>query len=365
MIPKSKLIRSDLRALKPYNAGLSVAEIQRCYNVSEVAKLGSNENPFGPAPEVLAGIKAAASTAFLYPESDAGKLRIAVSNYYDVPADHLVFGNGSEEILSIICRSVIERGDRVVTLYPSFPLHEDYAVMMGGYVDRVAVMNDLSIDVAGLIEAVRRPAKMVVFANPMNPVGAWLKPNELETVIRETHPNTLIVIDEAYFEYALHGDYCTALEFLQTGCQNWMVLRTFSKAWGLAGLRMGFSVCSNQELRNALDLTRTPFNTNALAQYAAATVMSHDSYMKQHVAHMNSEKTKVEGVLNDARIIFASSLGNFLFIRCQCSSDEMAERLLKSGTIVKPWRQEGFSSFIRVSIGNQRENNQFLSSFLS
>ena len=142
-------------------------------------------------------------------------------------------------------------------------------------------------------------------------------------------------------------------------------MRTFSKAWGLAGLRMGFSVCSNQELRNALDLTRTPFNTNALAQYAAATVMSHDSHMKQHVAHINSEKIKVEGALNDARIIFASSLGNFLFIRCQCSSDEMAERLLKSGTIVKPWRQEGFSSFIRVSIGNQRENNQFLSSFLS
>ena len=365
MTPTSKLIRSDLKELKPYNAGLSIAEIQRRYKVSKVAKLGSNENPFGPAPEVLTGIENAASMAFLYPESDAGKLRVAVSDYYSVPADHLVFGNGSEEILSIICRTIIEPGDRVVTLYPSVPLHEDYAVMMGGYVDRVAVMSDLSIDLAGLIEAVKEPAKMVVFANPMNPVGAWLKPNELETVIRETHPDTLIVIDEAYFEYAVEGDYCTSLEFLQTEHQNWMVLRTFSKAWGLAGLRIGFAVCSNRELREALDLTRTPFNTNALAQYAATTVLSHDSHMKRHVAHINSEKNKVERALKDAKVIFASSLGNFLFIHCQCSADEMVERLLKSGTIVKPWRQEGFTNFIRVSIGNQRENNQFLSSFLS
>lgn len=363
MSPENTLIRSDLGALKPYNAGLSISEIQKRYQVKQIAKLGSNENPFGPAPQVLAGLKAAAATMFLYPEGDAGALRSAVSRYYRVPAEHLIFGNGSEEILSIICRSVVDRGDRVVTLYPSFPLHEDYAVMMGGTVDRVTIKPDLSVDVDALIAAVRKPSKMVVFSNPMNPVGAWLKPRELEAVIKETHPGSLLVVDEAYFEYAVAGDYCTALDYLQDGQRNWMVLRTFSKAWGLAGLRVGFAVCSNQVLRNALDLTRTPFNTNVLAQYAATTAISHDDHMTRHVAVISSEKERVEDALRVAGIRYAPSLGNFLFVQCRTPSIEVADELLKSGIIVKPWRQIGFDHFIRVSIGTETENTQFLRSF--
>lgn len=360
MNPVDRIIRPDLASLAPYNAGLSIADIRKKYRVTDIAKLGSNENPFGPAPEVLAGLSDAASSIFLYPESDAGNLREVVASYYSVDVDCLIFGNGSEELLSIICRSVIVPGDRVVTLFPSFPLHEDYAVMMGGLVERVCVDHNLHIDVKALVEAVRKPAKMVLFANPMNPVGAWLSPNELQEVIANTHPDTLLVLDEAYFEYAQSGDYCSALDFLRPEVGNWMVLRTFSKAWGLAGLRVGFGVCSNQVLREAMDLTRTPFNTNSLAQFAAATAIKHDAHMKHHVSLINGARGTVEQHLTNMGFRYAPSLGNFLFVDCQRPADEVAELLLSTGTIVKPWRQSGFNQYLRVSIGTKTENEQFL-----
>lgn len=359
----STLIRSDLGTMQPYNSGLSIAEIQKRYQVSSIAKLGSNENPFGPAPEVFGELDAAASSIFLYPESDAGRLRSVVAQYYKVPEERLIFGNGSEELLSIISRSIVNPSDRIVTLFPSFPLHEDYAVMMGGVIDRVSIKADLTIDVGALIEAVRKPSKMVVFANPMNPVGAWLNPKELEEIIQETHPDSLLVVDEAYFEYAQSGAYCSALEFLETSRQNWMVLRTFSKAWGLAGLRVGFAVCSDPVLRSALDLTRTPFNTNSLAQRAAVKAIEQSSYMKKNVAITLDEKKRVEAEMDGLDIQYAASLGNFLFFDCKRNASGVATELLKTGTIVKPWRQSGFERFIRVSVGKSFENDQFLQDF--
>ncbi len=354
------IIRPDLKPLSPYNAGLSIAEIRAKYGVENVAKLGSNENPFGPAPEVITAISDVAHSVYLYPESNAGILRATVADHYSLEPDNLIFGNGSEELLSIICRSVVDRGDRVVTLYPSFPLHEDYAVMMGGKIERVAVREDLHIDVDALISAVRKPAKMVVFSNPMNPVGSWLSPSELQEVIRNTHPDTLLVLDEAYYEYARTGDYCTGLEFLKHETGNWMVLRTFSKAWGLAGLRVGFAVCSNRALREALDLTRTPFNINILGQVAATSALHHADFMSKHVTQINQERIRVQRRLTELGYEFAPSLGNFLFVDAKQPADALFESLLRLGTIVKPWRQPGFEKYIRISIGTPSNNNQFL-----
>ncbi len=354
------IIRPDLQTLSPYSAGLSIAEIRAKHGIEDVAKLGSNENPFGPAPEVLTAISDIAHSVYLYPESNADILRAAVADHYSLEPDSLIFGNGSEELLSIVCRSVVDRGDRVVTLYPSFPLHEDYAVMMGGKIDRVKVKEDLQIDVDALINAVRKPAKMVVFANPMNPVGSWLSPSALQDVIANTHPDCLLVLDEAYYEYAQSGDYCTGLEFLRHETGNWMVWRTFSKAWGLAGLRVGFAVCSNRALRDALDLTRTPFNTNALGQVAAATALQNAEFMSRHVHQTIQERVRVQRGLTDLGYEFAPSLGNFLFVDAKKPAEALFESLLRLGTIVKPWRQSGFENYIRVSIGTPSNNKQFL-----
>lgn len=360
MTDLDRILRPSLKKLEPYNSGMSLAAVQRLHGSGKVAKLASNENPHGPAPEVLAHLADEASRIFLYPESDAASLREAVAGYLSADPGRLIFGNGSEELLSILCRSVIEPGDRVITLYPSFPLHEDYAVLMGGKVERIEVTADLRIDVDALIEAVGRPAKMLVFANPMNPVGAWLAPDDLETVLRATHPETLVVLDEAYFEYAVGADYCGGLEFLAAGRGNWIVLRTFSKAWGLAGLRVGYGVCSSAELRAALDLTRTPFNVNALAQTAAVLALANEAHMTAAADATIAGREKMRVALEDLGFRCAPSRGNFLFFEADRPAAGLAEELLRLGTIVKPWKQAGFERFVRVSIGTESENADFI-----
>ena len=356
----SKLIRSSLDSIAPYNSGLSLREIQAKYGVTSIAKLASNENPNGPAPEVLDVLKLSPPDLSLYPDSGASILRSALAEHLSIKSEQLIFGNGSEELISIICRSVIDPGDRVITLYPSFPLHEDYAVMMGAKMEQISVNERLEIDVEALIDAASKPAKMLIFANPMNPVGCWLNPSDLKRVITAKHPDTLLVLDEAYYEYASSGDYCSGQEMLEATFGNWIILRTFSKAWGLAGLRIGFGICNSEKLRAALDLTRTPFNVNAVAQMAAVAALSVQGFMKTNIAETIRERVRIEKAISELGFQTAPSLGNFLFFDTEMSSVKLSVELLKLGTVVKPWKQKGFENFIRVSIGTVIENDQFI-----
>lgn len=356
----NKILRPTLSNIQPYNAGLSLNDVKSRYDVTEFAKLASNENPSGPAPEVLNALKLISSDLFLYPDASSGELATALSNYLGISADQLIFGNGSEELISIICRSVVQPGDRVITLYPSFPLHEDYATLMGGSVERIGLTKALEIDLDALLEAVAKPAKMLIFANPMNPVGTWLNPRQLKQVIAAKHPDTLLVLDEAYYEYAIADDYTSGQNCLAVEDQNWIILRTFSKAWGLAGLRIGFGICGSKALRQALDLTRTPFNINRAAQIAASVALQHDDHMKSCTAETIRRRDIMSHDLRTQGYKVARSLGNFIFFDAGYPSTDVAEDLMKRGTIVKPWKQPGYDTFIRVSIGTNQENTKFL-----
>ncbi|WP_306257321.1 histidinol-phosphate transaminase [Pararhizobium sp. IMCC21322] len=355
-----KILRPTLAHIHPYNSGLGLDEVKSKYGVTEIAKLASNENPAGPAPQVLSGLKLASSDLFLYPDANSVKLATTLADYLDVASDNLIFGNGSEELISIICRSVVQPGDRVITLYPSFPLHEDYATLMGAKVERISLTDALETDLKALLEAVAKPAKMLIFANPMNPVGTWLNPQQLKKVIATKHPDTLLVLDEAYYEYAIEGDYVSGQACLMPGDQNWIILRTFSKAWGLAGLRVGFGICGSKQLRQALDLTRTPFNINAIAQMAATLALQNDGHMKSCTAETIRQRNLMAQELSSRGYRIAPSLGNFVFFDVKRPSMPVAEDLMKRGTIIKPWKQEGYDTFIRVSIGSEQENTKFL-----
>lgn len=360
MTQLDKILRPTLCRVHPYNAGLSPDEVKSKYGLSEFIKLASNENPAGPAPEVLSAMKFGSSDLFLYPDAVSGTLATALADYLEVPPDHLIFGNGSEDLISIICRSVIQPDDRVITLYPSFPLHEDYATLMGAQVERITLNKKLEIDQEALLDAVARPAKMLIFANPMNPSGSWLNPVQLSQVIATKHPDTLLVLDEAYYEYAIAGNYTSGQNCLTPDDQNWVILRTFSKAWGLAGLRIGFGICGSRALRQALDLTRTPFNINVTAQFAAALALQHDNHMRSCTAQTIKQRDFISLELRQRGYSIPQSLGNFVFFDVTRPSVEVAEELLKRGTIIKPWKQSGYDTYIRVSIGSKSENAKFL-----
>lgn len=290
MSKASDMVRTEVNRLSPYNSGLTIDEVMERYAPARIAKLGSNENPLGPSPTLATTMHAGSEMFRLYPDPAGRKLRQAIGDKYAVAEGQIILGNGSEDLLSVISRAVLRPGDAVVTLYPSFPLHEDYATLMGATVKRVVVNDDLTINVDALVEAVRERPRMLLFSNPMNPVGSWLSGGDLSRVLDAVGDETLIVIDEAYAEYAKGDDYASSLPYLEKLEQPWIVLRTFSKAFGLAGLRIGFGIVGDPELRALLDRVRTPFNANAMAQAAALAALADDEHLAKVVALANAER---------------------------------------------------------------------------
>lgn len=353
-------VRDEVRRLAPYNAGLTVAEVQLRYSPASISKLGSNENPLGPSPAVGEALRGYLDSVHIYPDPLGRTLRLELARRHGVATERVILGNGSEDLLSVICRTVLRPNDRMVTLYPSFPLHEDYTTAMGATVERIGLRDDLTIDGDGLVAAVKTAPRLVMFANPMNPVGSWLSPQDLARVIEALPSATTLVVDEAYAEYAAGPDYASALELLGKNDRNWLVLRTFSKAWGLAGLRIGYGIVSGLELTAFLDRVRTPFNTNGPAQAGALAALSDPDHVDEVVALALGERDRVCAALVQQGYRVAPSKGNFLFFDTGVEAATISEHLLRQGVIVKPWKQPGYASFIRVSIGLPSENDHFL-----
>ena len=361
MAYSNDLTRPEVRRISPYNSGLTLDEVRERYRVTTIAKLGSNENPLGPT-HTIASIEAElADLSRLYPDPQGRQLCARLAALHGVAPNQIILGNGSEDLIAVICRSVVRIGDEVVTLYPSFPLHEDYTVLMGGVVKRVGVTSDLEIDVAALLAAAASEPRMVMFANPMNPVGTWLAPADMRSLLTAHAANTLLVLDEAYAEYAAGADYPDTVKMLRDHPNgNWVVLRTFSKAYGLAGLRIGYGIVGDPTLCDYFNRARTPFNTNAIAQAAALLALDDEVHLQKSVSLALRERARVDARLREMGFKVARSKGNFLFFDVAQNAAEASESLLREGVIVKPWKQDGFQTYMRVSIGDVRENDQFL-----
>ena len=359
------ILRSELSTLKPYNVGLSLEDAAEKAAGKPIAKLASNENPY-PMPEAIAeAMHHMIASAFRYPDPQGRVLAKSIAEFCGCDAEQVILGNGSEDLLNILARAILRPGDEVITLYPSFPLHEDYATMMGAHVTRIGLVDQKKIDVDALVRAVARPVRLTVFANPMNPTGLWLTAGELERVLVAQHPQSVLCIDEAYLEFASHEgndrSYMPATERLRLHDKPLLVLRTFSKAYGLAGLRIGYGVTNNASLRLGLDLVRTPFNANSVAQAGAVAALRNPAAIEPALQQIVTQRQTLLAGLQAMGLSVLPSLGNFLFCSTSQPSTEIAEKLICEGVIIKPWKQTGYENWLRVSVGLEQENRQFLS----
>ena len=358
------LLRPELAALSPYNAGLTPAAVASRPGVTRVAKLGSNENPAGPASGVIAAVREASGRIGAYPDPEGRDLIAALAAFHGFDPEYFTLGNGSEDLLAVLARAVLRPGDEVVTLFPSFPLHEDYAQAMGAKVTRIGLTAAGEIDLPALLAAVSRPVRLVLFANPMNPAGLWLDADGLRSVLAAVHPDSITCLDEAYHEYASAPgdgpDYASGAPWLATHPGPLVILRTFSKAWGLAGLRIGYAMTNSADLKRGFDLARTPFNTNLLAQVAARSALDHTASMHQAVSLAVQERDRMAKTLRSLGLRVLASRGNFLFVDCGRPAGQVAEWLLDQGIIVKPWKQKGYESWLRVSTGTEEDGDQVL-----
>lgn len=355
------LARREVRELASYNAGLSIEAVRERYGLERIAKLGSNENHFGPSPDVVRAVAAEAQQIGLYPDPNCSELRQALAAKFSVDPARLVFGNGSEDLLGIISRVFLDHGDQVVTVLPSFGLHLLYPQAVGAEVVGVPMTADLRIDVDGLLAALSPRTRLLMFSCPSNPVGSALTVDELQRIVDNLGPQTLLVFDEAYFEYAQGAPgYPDCLALLEASSKPYVLLRTLSKAYALAGLRVGYGIVSDPLLADLIDRLRTPFNVNRCAQVAAVAALADEAHLAQTLAHVASERARMMAALQDMGLQPVPSLANFLFFATPFAADAVNAQLLSRGVIVKPWREAGYTDYLRVSVGSVEDNDWFL-----
>lgn len=357
------LVRPEVVGLPKYHAGFPADAVRQRYGLNRVAKLNSNENPFGPSPGVAKALEALGTRLAEYPDADCTALRADLGRTLGVGPERITVGNGSENLIELVCRAFLRAGDRVVTLGPSFGLYDVYAHEARATLDKVHVTADMRFDVPAWLAALRAPAKMVLLPNPSNPVGCMLRSADFRVFLEQLTPGTILVVDEAYYEFARHPDYPDSLAELTARDLHWLVLRTFSKAYALAGLRVGYGIASSAGLVGMLDRVRTPFNVNVAAQVAARAALADPEHVRHAVDGIAAERERMRAALVAAGYVVGESWANFLFFDTGVDAEPIAAALMAEGVLVKAWREPGYQRFLRVSIGSRADNDAFLAAF--
>jgi histidinol-phosphate aminotransferase len=356
------MVKKEVAGLPRYNAGLPEEHIKDHYQVERIVRLAGNENPFGVGAKAKQAAAAAVQDLGKYSDPESRRLRHALATGLKVDPSAILAGNGSEELICLLCRACLGSRDRVVTVRPSFLLHEIYPAEQGAQVVTVPMQKDLQFAVDDIIVAMAEGCRMLLLSNPSNPVGTMINCTDLLRIARKADPSTLLVIDEAYYEYAREDPgYPDSLKLLAGGRAPYVILRTFSKAYGLAGARVGYGIFSDPDLAAVIDNLRTPFNVNRIAQAAALAALDDAGHLERTLAHNRTERERVTAELESRGFFVAPSSANFLFFDVGVESAPVAEKLLQRGIVVKPWGQEGYRRFLRMSIGSREDNDLFLS----
>jgi histidinol-phosphate aminotransferase len=351
-----ELVPDYIRELGPYVPGKPIEEVERELKTHAV-KLASNENPLGPSPLAIAAAQKALANANRYPDGSGFYLREALSKKHSIPADNILLGGGSTELIDLSARLVLRPGDCGVTSYGSFPLYH-IAVRATGARFLEIPMRDYTFDLPAIARDLPIETKLIFIANPNNPTGTMFTADDFDVFLRLVPEHVLVVLDEAYCDYVDGTNYSRSIEIVRRG-RNLLVLRTFSKSYGLAGLRIGYGIGPANFL-NEMNKIRGPFNTSGVAQAAALAALDDSEHVRRSVESNRAGLAQFEAGLKKLDIKPVPSVANFILINFDSDADAVAAELLKRGVIVRPMRWMGFPNAIRVSVGTKSENEKFL-----
>ncbi|MFA6450830.1 MAG: histidinol-phosphate transaminase [bacterium] len=353
-----KLALPHLFDIKPYVPGKPIEEVKRELGIDDVVKLASNENLFGASPKVIEAVKKAAADINFYPDGDCYYLREAIAKKFGVARNCVVAGSGVDELLRLLCVSVLGPGDEVVFADPSFVMYKISAMVTGSSLVAVPLKDDYMHDIPAMLDRVTDRTKLLFVCNPNNPTGTIIKKADIDFLMKNIPEHVLVVFDEAYYEFVEDADYPQTMEYFKQG-RDVVVFRTFSKIHGLAGLRVGYGFM-NEELAGVLHRVRNPFNVNSLAQ-AAALVALDDDENARRVAGLNSAGRKqLYKEFDRMGLKYAPSEANFVLVDTGLNSQKVFEELLKKGVIVRPGAFLGFPTCLRVTIGTAADNARFI-----
>lgn len=351
-------VKQQLIGLSPYKPGKPLEEVKKQFGLTKVTKLASNENPFGCSPVVKEAISESLDKLAIYPDGYAAHIRTDIAAHIQVNEDQLILGNGSDEIIQILCRALLANGSNTVCAVPSFPQYKHNAVIEGAEVREVESINGVH-DLEGMLEEIDENTKIVWICNPNNPSGTYVNEEKFKSFLAKVPSNVLVVSDEAYYEYVVADDYPITLPLLNE-YRNLMILRTFSKAYGLAALRIGYGI-GPADFIQAIEPVREPFNTSMLAQVAAVAALKDQDFINDCKRKNREGLEQFYQFCKEQNLQHYPSQGNFILIDMQKPGNEVFNYLLERGFIVRSGQALGFPTCIRVTVGSTEQNKSVIS----
>jgi histidinol-phosphate aminotransferase len=348
---------TGVRQLVPYVAGKPIEELERELGLTGIIKLASNENPLGPGKKALAAIQAALPQLTLYPDGNGFNLKAALAKKYTLNANQITLGNGSNELLELVARAFLAPGLEAMFSEHAFAVYPIVTQAVGATAVVVPALN-YGNDLEAMATRISDKTRVIFIANPNNPTGTLLSQAVLEKFISALPKHCLCVLDEAYFEFVSAKESINSIDWLKHN-PNLIITRTFSKAYGLAGLRVGYSL-SSPEIADVLNRVRQPFNNNALALIAAQAALGDEDYLQQTIAVNTQGMADLTEGFKALGLEWIPSAGNFVSVDLQRPGQPVYEALLRKGVIVRPVANYGMPNHLRISVGTQAENQFFL-----
>jgi histidinol-phosphate aminotransferase len=351
------LANDHILGIAPYEPGKPVEELERELGIHDAIKLASNENPLPPSERVQQAVAAAIVHLNRYPDGSGYYLREALARRHGVTADHIVLGNGSNELIELLARAFMRPGDEAVIPHPSFVVYPMIVQAVGG-IRVVVTLKDYRLDLEAMARAVTPMTKIVFIANPNNPTATIVTAAEVEDFMARVPDRVIVVFDEAYYEFAQGPDFPDSLSYLRQG-RKIVSLRTFSKAASLAGLRVGYAV-ADPDCVSLLNRIRAPFNVNSLAQAAALAALEDDAHITECRRMIEAGRAYLGEEFASLGLRFPPSRANFILVDVGRNALDVYQRLLREGVIVRPMLSFGMESTLRISIGTPEENRRLM-----
>ncbi len=350
-------IPREILELEPYKPGKPIAELERELGITGAIKLASNENPLGPSPKAVEAMRRALGGLHRYPDGAGYELRQALARRFGVRFSQTAIGNGSDEIIEFLARAFIRPGLEAVAAAPSFLMYSKLVQVAGGRLREVP-LKDFRIDLEAMLRAVTPRTRLVFVNNPDNPAGTALTRDELADFLEAVPPGVLVVLDEAYIDFATDPQVARGEDFLEHHTPV-VVMRTFSKSAGLAGLRIGYALAP-EEVIAAFDRVRQPFNTSTLAQVGALAALEDTDFLERTRRLVQEGLAAFYACFQELGLFYVPSQANFVLVRIGPRAGQVAQALLRRGVIVRHMGSYRLPEFLRISVGLPEENDRFI-----
>ncbi len=346
-----------VRSITPYEPGRPIESIEREYGIKNSVKLASNENPLGPSPMALAAVKQHLADMHRYPDGSGHVLTRKLAQKYGVKPENVIIGNGSDDIIALLAQGFLNRGDEALMPLPSFLMYEISVKVVGG-VPVMIPLKGLHIDLDAVLSGITPRTAMIFLTNPNNPTGSHITGEALAGFMKGVPENVLVIVDEAYIEFARDKAIFDSLaEPLKD--PRIISLRTFSKAYGLAGFRVGYGIMDSS-IVEILHRVRQPFNVNALAQVAAAAALDDHEFLTKSLQTMHQGIDFLQSELAGMGIRSFPTQANFFLLDVRMDATAVFQKMLEKGVIVRSMKSYGFNTYLRISAGLEEENRRFL-----